>query len=86
MFYGNEERFDVEAGFLQLLTDQSRQGRKYGFAHKTTVMPHSMEMMDRVYNGIVFILREAMYEANKMISRRIVDGTFSISNGGLSLE
>ena len=86
MFYGNEDRFDVEAGFLQLLTEQSRKGRKYGFAHKTTVMPHSMEMMDRVYNGIVFILREAMYEANKMISRRIVDGTFSISNGGLSLE
>ena len=86
MFYGNEDRFDVEAGFLQLLTEQSRKGRKYGFAHKTTVMPHSMEMMDRVYNGIVDILRYAMIEANYLIGRRIVNGTISISDGGLSLE
>ena len=86
MFYGHEENLEIEAGFLQLLTEQSRQGRKYGFAHKTTVMPHSMEMMDRVYNGIVDILRYAMIEANYLIGRRIVNGTISISDGGLSLE
>ena len=68
------------------MTEQSRKGRKYGFAHKTTVMPHSMEMMDRVYNGIVDILRYAMIEANYIIGRRIVNGTISISDGGLSLE
>ena len=86
MFYGHEENLEIEAGFLQLLTEQSRKGRKYGFAHKTTVMPHSMEMMDRVYNGIVDILRYAMIEANYIIGRRIVNGTISISDGGLSLE
>ena len=86
MFYGNEDNLEIEAGFLQVLTEQSRKGRKYGFAHKTTVMPHSMEMMDRVYNGIVSILRYAMLEANHLIGRRIVNGTISIGNGGLSLD
>ena len=86
MFYGNEDNLEIEAGFLQVLTEQSRKGKKYGFAHKTTVMPHSMEMMDRVYNGIVTILRYAMLESVAIIDRRIVNGTVSIGEGGLNLD
>ena len=86
MFYGDEDNFTTETGFLIQLVNQSRSNSRNGFAHKITKMPHSQEMMDKVYVGIANTLDIAMYEATQILNSRIINGVFSISKGGFSLD
>ena len=86
MFHGDEDSFIAETGFLQQLVNQSRRNQKHGFAHKMTTMPHSQEMMDKVYTGVANVLDIAMYEATHILNSRIINGVFSIDKGGFSLD
>lgn len=86
MFHGSEDNLRIETGFLSQLTTQSRRNEKYGFAHKTTVTPHSQEMMVRVVNGVNYTLRNSLYEATNLLEKKKRTGIVSLSVGGLSLD
>jgi hypothetical protein len=86
MFNGSEDNLRIETGFLSQLTTQSRRNHKYGFAHKTTVTPHSQEMMVRVVNGVNYTLRNFLFEATNLLAMRKRTGIVSLSAGGLSLD
>ena len=86
MFNGSEDNLRIETGFLSQLTTQSRRNYKYGFAHKTTVIPHSQEMMVRVVNGVNYTLRNSLFEATNLLEMRKRTGIVSLSAGGLSLD
>jgi hypothetical protein len=86
MFNGSEDNLRIETGFLSQLTTQSRRNYKYGFAHKTTVTPHSQEMMVRVVNGVNYTLRNSLFEATNLLEMRKRTGIVSLSAGGLSLD
>jgi hypothetical protein len=86
MFRGSEDNLEVECGFLSQLTAQSYANHKYGFAHKTTNIPHSQEMMDCVYDGVMSTLFEAVEEARLHLSKRIGVGLDRFSRGGFNLD
>ena len=86
MFNGSEDNLRIETGFLSQLTTQSRRNYKYGFAHKTTVTPHSQEMMVRVVNGVNYTLRNSLFEATNLLAMKKRTGIVSLSAGGLSLD
>ena len=86
MFNGSEDNLRIETGFLSQLTTQSRRNYKYGFAHKTTVIPHSQEMMVRVVNGVNYTLSNSLFEATKLLEYKKRSGIVSLSAGGLSLD
>jgi hypothetical protein len=85
MFRGDEDNFVSELGFLSQLTSQSHRNHKFGFAHKTTGMPHSQEMMDYVYGDIERALYVAISEANLYLNSRIREGLDIVSHGGYYL-
>ena len=86
MFRGDEDNLVIETGFLSQLTAQSYANHKYGFAHKTTNMPHSQEMMDYVYDGIESTLFAAIREAERYLMIELGRGLDIISLGGFQLD
>ena len=73
-------------GILSQLNSQSYANHKYGFAHKTTNVPHSQEMMDCVYDGVLSTLFEAVEEARLHLIKVLGVGLDRFSEGGFNLD
>ena len=86
MFRGSDDRLEIECGFLSQLNSQSYANHKYGFAHKTTNVPHSQEMMDCVYDGVLSTLFEAVEEARLHLIKVLGVGLDRFSEGGFNLD
>tara|TARA_B110001454_G_scaffold217887_1_gene244295 strand:- start:2644 stop:3234 length:591 start_codon:yes stop_codon:yes gene_type:complete len=77
LFRGDERNLRAETGFMRTFRNQYRKNRVHGFARTMVETPHSMEMVDRVFNDITDLLMEI-----GEVQHKYVQSGMPLFNGG----